>query len=576
MKYHGILLLTLAVVALCGLVTFAANPVLYIPAKDPIVSTYHQNPAVFRQDTINSTNDIVPLMQDVIDRQKPVAVDVRGNETDTVKRDLARYDRASSALQVKIIQYNMRGGEIEPFLAGTENQRVILYGLSRQEEALNGLIAAGMRAGGDSDAKATIASQMAAGKEAERSLLTMYLDNCSAVMKISSRIGLDTRSYEEAKALIQGILQEIENAPETTPVNLTETGADRITLLIEPTTAVYGDTVQVYGIATPAQKNQSVVILLDNTPFTTGTTDATGNYYSRFMVERISGGNHSIAARTGNITSPQKILGIRMSGTTTTLNAEPGYRNNSEAGVYCDGTVMAGQPVRNAPVTLLAEGDAAMTIMTAENGTFREFLPLSGGSHSVTAQFSADGYPLNPSSSSPVSVVVPATPIRLVDLLGVAIVFFGILGVAYLWLIRRMERKTSPVPESEDGGLDSLLSDTASPLPADPAELPPEIGTLFARYQAILKEQGLSDAARKAYLDLAARIATHLRLPSYRTLTPRELSGTCTTKSYGGIIDIFVDSYERIRYGGSTKQQDKTGFEQELKAADTETGRKQA
>jgi len=575
MNYRWILLLLLSGIAILGLATFSSGPLLYSPEKDSSASAFHQNPAVFRQAAVTSANDIVPLMQDALDGQKPVVLDIRANGTATVERNLARYDTYCSDLQEKFAQYRLKGGEFSPFLTGVEDQRQVLHELVRQSEAFSGLQAAAARTGGDRDATATIASQTLAWQEKEKILLTRYLGNSSAITRISSKIGLDTRSYEQARDGIQGMLKDLETAREIPPLNMTANGSSRITLLIEPGAAQYGDTVQIYGIITPAQENQSVRLFLDNTPFTTVSTDSTGNYYVRFMVERIEKGAHTVSATTGSLVSPQQALVVRMSGTTTTLNAEPGYRNYTETGAYCDGTVMAGQPVRNAPVTLLAEGNPAMTVMTAENGTYRAFLPLSGGSHSITAEFSADSYPLNPSFSPPVSLVVPATPIRLVDLLIVAAFFFLVIGGVLFWLIRHPPGTAVPEPDLGDD-INGLLSDSVpAPLPGH-GDLPPEIGTLYTRYQAILNKEGLSEATRRAYLDLAARIALHLRLPAYRTLTARELSSACASRSYSGIFDIFVDSYERIRYGGSTKQQDKTGFEQELKAADTETGRKQA
>jgi len=53
------------------------------------------------------------------------------------------------------------------------------------------------------------------------------------------------------------------------------------------------------------------------------------------------------------------------------------------------------------------------------------------------------------------------------------------------------------------------------------------------------------------------------------------MSGACAKRSYGGIFDLFVESYERIRYGGSAEAKDREGLEEELQAADQETGREQ-
>jgi hypothetical protein len=249
--------------------------------------------------------------------------------------------------------------------------------------------------------------------------------------------------------------------------------------------------------------------------------------------------------------------------------------------------VIANRPVRNAPVTILFDGGSSLGTTTGEDGTFRVFLPLSPGWHTLRAQFSSEDYPLIPSTSKEVTILVPPPPIRLPDTSSwdpaivfgaLALVLLG-AGTAAFWYTRRS--KTSGTGSYKEPAeavrireeLEMIINEAEREFPqpgsAREAALYTAINSLLGRYDACLKEHGLSEAARQAYLTLAGRIAARLHLPAYRTLTPREMSKTCTTENYAGFFSRFVRIYERIRYAGSESDQDRRGFEAELQKADT-------
>ncbi|HPD76241.1 MAG TPA: hypothetical protein PKZ65_09310 [Methanoregulaceae archaeon] len=570
MKYGYLLVIVLAAIALLGLSGFAADPLLYAPEKEQAVSVFHANPSILPEADAYDSEDFAWLMQALIDGQIQIITSLGNNDVAAMKQNLSAYSANNAWLEGTAGYLGVTGGDVGIFLAGIKDQEGILREMVNKSETMNALTAARERGAGDAEAAATIASQTAAVREAEVVLLERYLADHAAVTKSCAAIGLDTRSYGTAQVKVREIIRTIK--AETAPVEIPVPPADaagRMTLLVEPTTAAYLDTVQVFGLVSPAEEGREVTIFLDNRPRMTAITDSGGNYLSRITVEQIRAGDHTLSARTGNRSAAGKVVTISSSGTTTAFTAEAGYFNRSETGAFCNGTVMAGLPVRNLPVLILEQGEIVATARTAENGTFRLFVPLSPGIHTLSARFSAEDYPLGPSESPPVTVTAPPTPIRVLDVLGIGALILVILGAGMYLFLR-------PRPESPAEGepLPDIFPE-AAPAPDTP-EIPPEIGTLLARYEAMLREQGLSEAARRGYLDLAARIAAHLRLPAYRTLTPRELSAICSGKRYSGIFDIFVDTYEKIRYGGSTHGEDRAGFEQELQLADVETGKGKA
>jgi hypothetical protein len=318
-------------------------------------------------------------------------------------------------------------------------------------------------------------------------------------------------------------------------------------------------------------------------------TDLNGNYITSYTVERIRAGEHIISAGTANLTPAERVLNITKAGTVTTLSAKPGVINGSQTGAVCNGSVIANRPVRNAPVTILVDGGSSTGTTTGEDGMFRVFLPLSPGTHTLQAQFSSEDYPLLPSTSKEVTLLVPPPPIRLPDTSSwnpaivfgaLALVLLG-AGTAAFWYTRRRKRLPAgagPYKEPAEAvrireELEMVIKEAEREFPqpgsAREAALYTAINSLLGRYDACLKQHGLSEAAREAYLTLAGRIAARLRLPAYRTLTPREMSKTCSTENYAGFFSRFVRIYERIRYAGSESDQDRRGFEEELQKADT-------
>ena len=252
---------------------------------------------------------------------------------------------------------------------------------------------------------------------------------------------------------------------------------------------------------------------------------------------------------------------------------------------------MANHPVRNALVTILAGGNRSMDTTTDNDGMYRVFVPLPPGRHTLRAQFSGDGYPLFPSVSDEVTIEVPPPPVAIrlpetsswnpVLVYGtLALVLLGAGSATFLYL-RRNKRASLARSQKEPAEavrireeIEMIISEAEREFPpagsAREAALYSAITGLLERYEACLREHGLSEAAHQAYLTLAGRIATRLHLPSYRSLTPREMSTTVTTEHYAGLFGRFVGMYEKIRYAGSESEQDRRGFEEELKKADTE------
>jgi hypothetical protein len=592
MKYLWIPVLFLLCITFAGLAAFAADPVLYTVEKDKAVSVFHKNPDVLKKLATNSTTDMLPLMQDLLDGQETIAIDIRLRDTDAALQDLTRYTIRRGSLKITVTNLDMNDAEIQAFMASMEDQEDILSELMTNTEAFDALqkIAERIENQNNQDVQISVTSQAAAIRDTIRSLNTRYLADHEAVMNTSTKLGLDTAQYEDTRAEVQKLIGEIQ-ATELTAADPASLQESRITLLVEPGQAMYRDTVQIFGLVTPAGKEREVSLLLDGSSLMALPTDMMGNYHTGYTVERIGAGEHTISAGTGNLTPAEQLLTVTKTGTVITLTAEPGLVNSSQTGAVCNGSVMANHPVRNALVTILVGGMGSLNTTTDNDGMFRAFLPLSPGRYTLRAQFSGDDYPLFLSVSDEVTIEVPPPPVTIrlpetsswnpIIVYGtLALVLLG-AGSVTLWYLRRNKRaslagsrKEPPEAVRIREEIEMIISEAEREFPpagsAQEAALYTAITGLLERYEACLREHGLSEAAHQAYLTLAGRIAARLHLPSYRSLTPREMSTTVTTEHYAGIFGRFVGIYEKIRYAGSESEHDRRGFEEELQKADSE------
>jgi len=573
------LVLLLLCIALGGLFVFAADPLLYSVEKEPAASAFHANPDILGQRAVNSTDDLLPLMQDIIDGQGPVVADIRLRDFDAAQRDLAVLANRWSSLAYQVTALDIGGGEVGVFLNATMSQETSLSELVNQSLAFDAVqkVAGRDENRNHRELQASVASQGAELKEAIRTIYARYSTDHGIVADTGTKLGLDTRRYTATLAETGILAGEIEASelPLPDPAFLQESG---ISFYVEPGQAGYREPLRVFGVVSPPGMKRVVSLLLDDSRVATIDTDLKGNYFTTYTVERVPAGTHSLAAVTGTLTSEHLPLEVTETATVTSLIAEPVIINRSESGAVCNGSVLANRPVRNAPVRILIDGENPVDVITAGDGTFSAVLQIPPGSRTLRAEFSADGYPLLPSTSEGVTVEVPPRPFQIPGtspgepLPAYMVVAFVLVcaGGAAAWFILRGRSAPSGIePEPAEAArirteLEEMISEAMKELPPAGSEreaaLKTAINTQLERYAACLGEHGLSEAARQAYLTLAGRIAASLGVPAYRSLTPREMSATCRSETYGHTFDLFVGIYERIRYAGSESELDKKGF----------------
>jgi len=592
------ILAVLALVVIGALALFVSGPLLYTLEKDTFPSRFHDNPDVLKVQALNSTTDILPLMQDLLDYTGPIVLNIRIKDIEEARRDLELFAKNHGSFDNLVIKLDMSASELEEFSKSKALQQELLMSLLNSSVSLDTLDNLEILYCDQNNPNLllSVRYQGEAIRKKIRELYAQYQTETEKVSVISTKYGLDTTQEQVSLHEFEQYIREIgateADAIERSPAvfDLPIRRSAQLSFIMHPDTARYGDSIEcfgyyfsLYGYRDQGVPGKQVTVYIDTTPVSTITTDEIGSYAVEIPVERIRAGTHSLHAESGTTQSDVRMLNIVPVDSVTSLTVSTA---NSKGEVTCTGSVVANRPVRFAPVELVWDGSHASSTTTDAKGEFRAPLRLPDGTHTVIARFSDEGYPIRPSESEPqvvdVSVLRTITPAIiiadyswLVLLLLVGGIFLAFAGGAWYYL-KRMPGRTffgspaAPPPDMTIPAGSHQIAGTDEFPPLDEVKSEPTgDGTapesLFTRYAHILQEQGLSAAARTVYLTFSVRIAQELHLQRYTSLTPREVSRSCTKKSYCGPFSSFILVYEQVRYGGYRSAAVQAEFETEMK-----------
>jgi len=593
--------LILALLGLCVIIALAisfSGPLLYSLETDVFPSQFHENTNALKAQEINSTTDLLPLMQDLLDYSGPIILNVRIQDIDQARRDLELFAK-DRRLNNLIIKLDMNESEIEEFSQSSANQEKLLQELLNSSISLDQLrsLEIQYRDQNNPTMLTSIQLQGETLRKKIRLLYEQYRVESSKIVTVSKKVGLDTTSQEQSVQDFELYVNTVDPQQQVQQIDIPIRRTSQMSLLLYPDTGSYGDTIRcfgyyfsLYGYRVSSIPGKQVTLFLDTTPVGTVTTDDVGSYTVDIPVDKITSGTHVVHAESGLTQTDQRTLTIVPVGTVTTLTVSPSRKAGE---ILCTGTVTANQPVRNAPVELVWDGTHASRATTDAKGEFNAALNLPNGNHTVQARFTGAGYPLNPSESDiqAIDISIPLIPfipfIPHVDYsffvyLGVLCIFSLFVGGAVYYLWRTPGRtlfsgkRAARTELSGDAGTEvPAISDegTGADIPPDthsPDDIPAGEVSLFQRYAGLLQSAGLSEASHAVYCELAGRIAHDLRISRYRVLTPREMSRSCRERPYCGAFSRLVSVYEQIRYGGSLSAPVRTEFETTMQTTDSQ------
>lgn len=585
-RYAILAVLIIAILLAFTLTT--SNPLIYSLEKDTFPSPFHENRQVLKQQSQNSTTDIIPEIQDFIDFSGPVSLNIRIHDIEQARRDLERFGKNHGSIKNLIVRLDMNESEIQNIEQNTAVQKEILESLLNTSASLDSLqlMEIQYNSQDNQDMLSTVRLRGDELRKKVRGLKERYSNATENIVAASTKLGLNATKNKESQSHVEQIVQEIEQ-PKTTsflPVDTSLTpGEDRVSLFLKPESGKYLDIIEYMGISltlrgntTLRAENKPIILYIDDQPVSTTATDIFGYYNVKLPIERIDAGIHTLYARSPTSRSVNRTLTVIPVDSVTNLTVSKPDQNGN---VNCSGTVMANRPVRSATIQIIWDKTHVIVTKTDAYGQFFRQIQLPAGRHTVIAGFSGDGYPVNASESEPRIVDVSLIPGIEPDyglagiIISLIVIILLFLGVA-LYYLRRMTRKKNPGPgtprhdeaELPDTDNNFSLYEPENKKPDSDTRDPAE--TLVEYYTRLLNEQGLSSASRKVYEQLTVRIARDFHIKRYKTLTAREMSRNCRGKQYCGTFARFISVYERIRYGGNVSVKEQAIFETAMQSTD--------
>jgi hypothetical protein len=398
-RYAILVVLVLGVVLALGL--SLSGPLLYTLEKDTFPSRFHENTDVLKIKSLNSTSDIFPIFQDLIDFSGPIVLNIHIKDFDEARRLFENFAKNNIKVSNLVVSLDMSESEMEEFSKSNARQRELLQELLNQTISLDELKSLEIRYR-DENRPDLIMSIQYEGEVIRRKiheLFEEYNHETENIITTSKKFGLDTQNEEESKIELKNIIEEIDGeAPRITPPL---PRIPTLSLLVTPEKGSYLDTIELSGIYSSNAAGitrQGVTISIDNSHVSSVTTDKDGLYHSAFQIEQLSAGLHSLYATSGLTSSGFATLNVTIIQSTTSLGIQP---VSTRPEVRCTGTVMANRPVRNAPVDLVSDFHTIIRLTTNKAGTYESQVRFSPGIHRLETRFVNDSYPIF-SSTSPI------------------------------------------------------------------------------------------------------------------------------------------------------------------------------
>jgi len=499
-----IILVAAAVLLTLLLAGEAVDPVLY--AAENISTAAHADPSTIEKRSPGDAASVIPLMDELLGHTGTLALTIKIKDYESAQRDLARYSELTSQFDRLVVTLDLSETDIAEFQKNNRQNQEAMAALLNDSQRLDELQSLEIEVL-DGDQRMAVVYEGEALRQKMRETYTAYAKREPETTRIATHYGANATPYQESVEVIAEVAGAAEDwqadAPRS-PLNISVT----------PREGRYGENLSIGGRYADGVPGTPLTIYVDSRIAGNTTLDENAAYAYPYRIGRILAGPHLVYATAGAIFSEVATFDVLPAETNISL----AIAEVNRTAVACTGnlTTEDGRPVQEAPVLLRLDGETLISTQTDGNGTYARTLILTGGEHTVRAEFNAAGYPLNSSRSGVVSIQVRGeglSPFPFIAAIAAA------LGAG--WYIRR--RGLPPEP----------------PVPEEPdIEPPPEI----AETGPSVEIEGLPP--RDAATILFRALRERLGIPA--TKTPRECARLAPDHA------AFFERYERIRYAGET------------------------
>lgn len=412
-------ILILALTVIITMAYFFKGPVLYSLQKDQFSSQFHDNPDVLKIQSINSTTDVLPMMQELMDYNGPIVVNINLKNTEQARHDLELFSRSGIKLENLIINLDMDESEINEFSRSKARQKELLSMLMNSSISLNELESLEVQFSekDNPDIRTSVKIQKDVIRKKLREIYEKYEKETEKIEAISQKYNLDTTSLEESRREFKKI---VESNEQTAPIiNNPRTGISTLSLLVKPDAGQYMDVIDIsafYWSGEIQKQSQPITFFIDDNPIHKASTDTEGVYHLKYVIEKTIAGTHRLNATIGNTASEPRSLNITAVPSKTSIILKP-VSNKPE--IQISGTVIANKPVRFAPVNLVGYSRTNIQLTTDKNGLYKTQMRFSPGTHWIDARFDNTSYPVFSSISSAYEIVASMDKILSFKLINV-------------------------------------------------------------------------------------------------------------------------------------------------------------
>jgi hypothetical protein len=394
-RYSVLLILCIGIIAVLGFTL--SGPVIYSLEKDIFPSLFHENTDALKVREFNSTTDILPLMQDLLDYDGPISLNINIRDMDQVRYYLDQYSKNNIRLRNLVINLDMTDSEMDEFSQSKHLQQKLLAELMNSTIAMDELDSLMIVHRDDSGMIMSLELQREAILKRMQEISEQYRLESEKTQKIADDAGLDTSSAKESVREVQRVVDSVDK--KTPVIQQPLPRIPTLSLLVNPETGKYSDSIRFSGvyISSTSEKIQYPVTLhIDSGAVVPATTDPDGIYSTQYEIGQITPGEHSVYATSGITSSAIRTFSVLPVNSTTSLDIRALY---NKPVILANGLVLANRPVRNAPVDIIADYHTILRQTTNKNGAYQAQIRLSPGTHSIQARFVNDTYPVYQSGS---------------------------------------------------------------------------------------------------------------------------------------------------------------------------------
>ncbi len=543
--------LILAVLALASILmlTYAANTPVLFSAENRSGTLYHRD--LQHETTIEQTNSstVLPLMDELLQDTATITIKINARDLEGAKKQIRAALTHAEHLENVVVDLEMEGSDADEFVRENKKDLKELYEIVNESGRFEEVQSVEIRQKDRTSNRTR--SIVYEGEALNRTIHEKANSTRSRedrIAAIGDRYGLNTTAYRQSMSLLQNITGTIAAQQQNFAAAAGPLAPSVASLELVPDRGTYNDTITIAGTVSDLSegRNASVEIVLDSHSIGTASIDPSGSYRYLLPIEKIASGTHFVYVRAGSSLSDIEQFDVFPQDTAITLEAAPASGIGTTA-ASCTGSLLTagGHPVAHAPVNFTIDGRTGAESVTEADGSYVCLINLTPGTHTITAAFSGEDFPLNESSSQPITInLIPgfgsSTNLMAVAIVGIASILGG------NWYLRR-SRNAVPPPEKP-------LSITESPPEAEVLEQEnePRMADEDLRLlgSTLISTDDPREGVALLYRALFERLATMTRVPLTRAKTPRELLENYRNQPFASTLADFVELHERICYAG--------------------------